>query len=106
MGMTSSQHGSYVLGDTHATMDATEGSETARWSGSQKGIPSSDCSLQFDSTKAESLVTEGQQYCGEYVPGPCTHRPSHHLSLLHPKSVAQPFRRERPKVWPVRGVKS
>ena len=23
--MTSSQHGSYTLGDTHATMDATEG---------------------------------------------------------------------------------
>ena len=27
-------------------------------------------------------------YCGEYVPGPCTHRPSHHESLKHPKSVA------------------
>ena len=24
---------------------------------------------------------------GEYVPGPCTHRPSHHGSLEHPKSV-------------------
>ena len=22
---------------------------------------------------------------GEYVPGPCTHRPSHHLSWQHPK---------------------
>ena len=22
----------------------------------------------------------------EYVPGPCTHRPSHHESRLHPKS--------------------
>ena len=28
---------------------------------------------------------------GEYVPGPCTHRPSHHPSRLHPKSPAQPF---------------
>ena len=27
-------------------------------------------------------------YCGEYVPGPCTHRPSHHESLQHPKPVA------------------
>ncbi len=27
---------------------------------------------------------------GEYVPGPCTHRPSHHESLLYPKSVPQP----------------
>ena len=25
---------------------------------------------------------------GEYVPGPCTHRPSHHESREHPKSVA------------------
>lgn len=24
---------------------------------------------------------------GEYVPGSCTHRPSHHESLQHPKSV-------------------
>ena len=24
---------------------------------------------------------------GEYVPGPCTHRPSHHGSCLHPKSL-------------------
>ena len=24
-------------------------------------------------------------YCGEYVPGPCTHRPSHHESHSHPK---------------------
>ena len=27
---------------------------------------------------------------GEYVPGPCTHRPSHHGSWEHPKSVRQP----------------
>ena len=26
-------------------------------------------------------------YCREYVPGLCTHRPSHHESLQHPKSV-------------------
>ena len=29
---------------------------------------------------------------GEYVPGPCTHRPSHHPSRLHPKSPAEPAR--------------
>ena len=27
---------------------------------------------------------------GEYVPGPCTHRPSHHGSWKHPKPVTQP----------------
>ena len=29
-------------------------------------------------------------YCGEYVPGPCTHRPSHHGSHSRPKPVGQP----------------
>ena len=27
---------------------------------------------------------------GEYVPGPCTHRPSHHESPLYQKSLSQP----------------
>ena len=27
-------------------------------------------------------------YCGEYVPGPCTHRPSHHESWEYPKPVS------------------
>ena len=29
---------------------------------------------------------------GEYVPGPCTHRPSHHESRLYSKSLSQPAR--------------
>src|SRR5574337_1810335 len=29
---------------------------------------------------------------GEYVPGPCTHRPSHHESCLYSKSLSQPVR--------------
>ena len=28
-------------------------------------------------------------YCREYVPGPCTHRPSHHESWGYPKPVSQ-----------------
>src|SRR6476620_8907160 len=40
----------------------------------------------------ESLVTAGQHYCGEYVPGPCTHRPSRHESRQHLKPVGQPAR--------------
>ena len=86
--MTSSQHGSYTWGYTHATMGETKGSNTARWSKSQKYAPSSDSSLQLDYLKVESLVNAGQLYCVEYVPGSCTHRPSSHLNCLHPKSVA------------------
>jgi hypothetical protein len=90
--MTSSQHGSYVLGYSHATMGATDRCETARWSQSDKGVLSSDRRLQPACVKPELLVTAGQPYCGEYVPGPCTHRPSRHGSRQHLKSVSQPAR--------------
>ena len=89
MGTTSSHHAPYIQGCKHATMAGTEGCETARLSESQKAGLSSDWSLQLDSMKAESLVIPDQQRRGEYVPGPCTHRPSHHESRQHPKSVAQ-----------------
>ena len=90
--MTSSQHGGYAQGFTHATMGGTKGSERASGSESQKTALSWDRSLQLDCVNAESLVTAGQPYRREYVPGPCTHRPSSHPSGLHPKSVAQPAR--------------
>ena len=41
---------------------------------------SSDWSLQPDSMKLDSLVIAHQPWRGEYVPGPCTHRPSSHGS--------------------------
>ena len=78
--MTSNHHALYVLGFTHATMAGTEGGDTVRWSESLKAGLSSDCSLQLDYVKSESLVIADQQCCGEYVPGPCTHRPSSHES--------------------------
>jgi hypothetical protein len=84
--MTSSPYGPYVQGCTRATMGGTMGRNTARWSKSVKTAPSSDWSLQLDSMKSESLVKGYQQRPLEYVPGPCTHRPSHHGSWLHPKS--------------------
>ena len=85
--MTSSQHGPYVLGDKHATMARTEGGQPARGSESHKPRLSSDRGLQPAHVKLESLVTAGQHYCGEYVPGSCTHRPSHHGSVEHLKPV-------------------
>jgi hypothetical protein len=83
--MTSSRHGPYAWGYTHATMGRTEGCKPARGSQSQKPFLSWDWSLQLDSMNAESLVNAGQPNGVESVPGPCTHRPSRHLSLLHPK---------------------
>ena len=88
VGTTSSHHAPYAQGCKHATMAGTEGCETARLSESHKAGLSSDWSLQLDSMKLESLVIPDQQRWGEYVPGPCTHRPSRHESRQHPKSVA------------------
>ena len=52
-----------------------------------KARPSSDWSLEPDSTKPDSLVIAHQPRRGEYVPGPCTHRPSSHGSRKYLKSV-------------------
>src|SRR5205085_10062507 len=91
VGTTSSHHAPYVLGCTRATMAGTMSCDTARWSESQKAGLSSDWGLQLDPMKSELLVIADQHCCGEYVPGPCTHRPSHHESRQNPKPVAQPF---------------
>ncbi len=85
--MTSSQHGLYDLGYTHATMAGTMGSQAARRSQSSKAGLSSDCRLQLACMKLELLVTAGQPHCGEYVPGLCTHRPSRHGSRQHLRPV-------------------
>ena len=48
---------------------------------------SSDWGLQPDSVKLDSLVIAHQPWRGEYVPGPCTPRPSSHESRGRLKSV-------------------
>ena len=57
-----------------------------------KPVLSSDCRLQLDGMKLELLVIVDQHCHGEYVPGPCTHRPSRHGSGERPKSVSEPAR--------------
>ncbi len=93
VGMTSSQYGPYGQGCTRTTMPGTKGSKTVRWSKSQKTGLSSDWSLQLNSMKLESLVMAHQLRRREYVPRPCTHRPSHHESRLYPKSPLKRCRR-------------
>ena len=67
--MTSSHHGLYAPGYTRATMARTEGSNTARWSKSQKPGPSSDCTLQLECMKPESLVIADQHAAVNTFPG-------------------------------------
>ncbi len=67
--MTSNHHGPYVQGYTRATMAGTMSSDTARWSKSQKTGLSSDCSLQLDCMKLESLVIVDQHATVNTFPG-------------------------------------
>jgi hypothetical protein len=67
--MTSNHHGPYVQGYTRATMAGTKRCKTARWSQSQKTGLSSDCSLQLDCMKLESLVIVDQHATVNTFPG-------------------------------------
>ncbi len=58
--MTSSQHGLYIQGYTHATMVGTMGCQAARRSQSPKADLSSDCRLQLACMKPELLVNARQ----------------------------------------------
>ena len=104
--MTSSPHGLYVQGYTRATMGGTKGRDSASVELIPKNRP------QFGLESATRLheggiaSNPGSACRGEYVPGPCTHRPSHHESRLYRKSVGQPFGRQLPMVWSAIGVKS
>ena len=87
------------------------GSDSGGRGSNAKAIPkpilSSDCRLQLDGMKLESLVIVDQHRHGEYVPGPCTHRPSRHGSGERPKSVSEPRKgAKRPKASAVTGAKS
>ena len=83
--MTSSQHGPYVLGDTHATMGTHKELRTG-----DGELISQTCS-QFGLEAATRLHEVGvasnrrSAHYGECVPGSCTHRPSHHESRQHLK---------------------
>lgn len=67
--MTSSHHGLYAQGYTRATMAGTKRCEPARGSQSQKTGLSSDCSLQLDCMKLESLVIAHQHGAVNTFPG-------------------------------------
>ena len=85
--MTSSHHAPYVLGYTRTTMSFNRGMQD------REVEPNPQTNSQFGSEAATRLREVGiasnrrSACCGEYVPGPCTHRPSHHESLQHPKPV-------------------
>ena len=67
--MTSNHHAPYGLGYTRTTMATTKSSDLVTRSESHKGRLSSDCSLQPDYTKLESLVIANQNVAVNTFPG-------------------------------------
>ena len=67
--MTSNHHAPYDLGYTRATMADTKRSKPVRVSKAQKFRLSSDCSLQLDYMKLESLVIANQNVAVNTFPG-------------------------------------
>ena len=83
--MMSSQYVPYVQGYTRATMVGTAGRETARWSKSLKTGLSSDCSLQLDCMKSESLVIAHQHGAVNTFPG-LVHTARHAMEVSSTRS--------------------
>ena len=102
----SSHHGLYVQGYTRATMAGTTSRDTVRWSQSLKTGLSSDCSLQLDCMKSESLVIADQLAAVNTFPG-LVHTARHAMGVGSTRSRwPNPFGREPSKVGSVIGVKS
>ena len=85
VGMTSNHHAPYGLGYTRATMAVTQRSECVSKSEPQKGRPSSDCSLQPDYTKLESLVIANQNVAVNTFPG-LVHTARHTMGVGNARS--------------------
>ncbi|XBJ09557.1 hypothetical protein VPH35_014611 [Triticum aestivum] len=85
VGMTSSPHGPYGLGHTHATLAMKMGSKAIRRSESGK-IASSDCSLQLGNMKLKSLVIVDQHAAVNMYPGP-VHTARHTLGIGFARSI-------------------
>ena len=83
--MTSNHHAPYDLGYTRATMAVTKRGEPVRGSKPQKGCPSSDCSLQLDYTKLESLVIANQNVAVNTFPG-LVHTARHTMGVGNARS--------------------
>ena len=89
--MTSSPHGPYAQA-THVLQGGGQRGATLR------GEANPETSSQFGLESATRLhevgiaSNRGSACRGEYVPGPCTHRPSHHESWLYQKLLDQPIR--------------
>ncbi len=103
--MTSNHHAPYDLGYTRATMAVTKRSKPVKASKPQKGCLSSDCSLQLDYMKLESLVIADQHAAVNTFPG-LVHTARHTMGVGNAEVSDPTARRELPKAGSITGVKS
>ena len=106
VGTTSSHHAPYDLGYTRATMVSTTSSEPAKASESLKANLSSDCTLQLECMKLESLVIADQHAAVNTFPG-LVHTARHTMRVCNTQSRWDNLYRSQPsKVGQMIRVKS
>ena len=85
MGTTSNHHAPYVLGYTRNTMAVNRGMQNREVERTPKSRPSSDCSLQLDCMKLESLVIADQNAAVNTFPG-LVHTARHTMGVGNARS--------------------
>ena len=88
--MTSNQRGSYTLGYTRATMGRLQRDARSQDGANPENCPQFGLRAATRPHEVGIASNRASAWRGEYVPGPCTHRPSHHESLLYQKLLNQP----------------
>ena len=87
-------------------MDGTDRCKLAIVSQSQKAVLSTDCTLQLECMKSESLVIADQQAAVNTFPG-LVHTARHTMGVDCSRSgYANPQGKQFPKEWSMTGVKS
>ena len=82
--MTSSQHGSYALGNTHPTMAKNNELQLSNKKQISKISPQFRLGSATRPHEVGIASNRGSACRGEYVLGSCTHRPSRQQSWGHP----------------------
>ena len=85
--MTSSHHAPYDLGYTRTTMGVNKEMRKGDLERTSKTHPQFRLQAATRLHEVGIASNRGSAYRGEYVPGPCTHRPSSHESRGRLKSV-------------------
>ncbi len=84
---TTSSHHAPMTWATRTTMGVNKEKRNREEEQTSKTHPQFRSQAATRLREAGIASNRGSAYRGEYVPGPCTHRPSHYESQKHPKPV-------------------